>query len=183
MWPPDCVGRHLAHPRDTSQEAPERFLGPTTAALPPLNCCVLGIPCLGWKGSKISTGLSSVGTSSPGSGHSLHPSPAGLAAAAQPCGLQDSFLPLRGLLALLGLCVLGNIGLPKNLQNYWEPPTFPSFAQSHHPSHSLWCLGRDAVGALPCPALLPAPGRMGKVPDTLRDTQEGFMGVTASPRV
>lgn len=33
---------------------------------PPVSCSVLGIPCLGLKGSNISTGLSSAGTSPPG---------------------------------------------------------------------------------------------------------------------
>lgn len=100
MWPPDCMGRHLAHARDTPQKAPERCLCPL-----PHHCCIasLGSPSLVSLSLEFPVWDGRVQTSAQDCplqfitwvlASPLHPSPAGLGGAAQPCGVQESFLPL-----------------------------------------------------------------------------------------
>lgn len=148
MGPPSCIGRHIAPIRHFPGGTSEVSVPSVPALLsclpwqPPASCCVLGDPWLGWKASNISTRLSS--------GHftTWVLALTILSSSGWICTVvwgQDSFLPLQGFMALLGICpcvlgtaLLGSQEFPELLEVF-----LPQFCPEPHPSHSLWqrCCG------------------------------------------
>lgn len=181
MWPPNCMGRHLAHIRDTSQGAPEGCLGPlpSTAELPLLAAprellCPWNSLC-GAEGLKCQPRIVPCGHFIPWVPFTL-PQQVWVELHSPVESRTLSFLHEASWLSWEPVCWAEQCWTAKNFQHYWKPLTCHSFAQGPPPLPFPLVPCQRGCGNSALPSRAPFPRQ---VPDTL-STQEG---VPASPRV